>query len=118
MITVTIHLDSARGCAFDKLLGIGVIENVGGDPSRANYHVHLSKMAPKQREAWRTGMADMGDLTIDSIEVTGFDRVGRGVWDLLYIALRQIVGTRNPAPASIVPVVPGTSARIRQVKRR
>lgn len=101
MIKVTVELVSARGRAFDRLLGIGLIHNVGGDAARGDYHVSLSKMAPKERQTWKGGKLtlDAADIT-ESFEgdVTNFDRQRRGCWDLLFLALRLLVGARNPAP--------------------
>lgn len=84
MIKVTVELISAVDPSRSKLLGIAVIANVGGDRSVGDYVVKLSKWAPKTSEVWRGG------------EVRGFDRVKRGSWDLLYLALKNIVGDRNP----------------------
>lgn len=35
------------------------------------------------KRTWKTG------------SVTGFDRIRRGIWDLLYLAMRNTVGYRN-----------------------
>jgi len=100
VIRVTVELVSANGRDRDRLLGVGLISNVGGDAAHGNYHVTLSKMAPKERQAWKdgTGTFDAAEI-LDSFEgdVTQFDRQRRGCWDLLFLALRPLVGARNPA---------------------
>jgi hypothetical protein len=88
MIRITIELVSAIGSNRSKILGIAEITNDGElskntDGSKGGYDVRLSKWAPKLRETWKKG------------RVEGFDRINRGPWDLLFIALRNIVGSRN-----------------------
>ena len=85
MIRITVELISANGAERDRVLGVAEIANEGtGTREVANYRVSLSKWAPKQGETWKRG------------EVRGFPRLRLGVWDLLYCALREIVGGRNP----------------------
>lgn len=48
-----------------------------------NYTVRLSKWAPREAETWKRG------------KVTRFNRRTRGPWDLVYLALRAVVGGRN-----------------------
>lgn len=115
MIKITVELVSANGREHDRLLGIGIINNVGGDVARGDYHVMLSKMAPKEREAWKSGTLplDVGDM-LDGFEgdVTQFDRQRRGCWDLLFLALRPLVGARNPVP-EVAGAVQAAQSRLR-----
>jgi hypothetical protein len=99
MIKITVELVSARGRAHDRLLGVGVIKNIGGDAHRAHYHARLSKMQPKAREAWKQGTFDIDRDVEETIEglLENFDRQRRGCWDLIYLALRPLIGARNPA---------------------
>lgn len=101
MIRITVELISANGEHRDRVLGVGQIVNVGGNMFRGNYRVRLSKMQPKQHEDWKTGRLAVEDDDRELLDaliggVNGFDRKRRGCWDLLYLALREIVGTRNP----------------------
>jgi hypothetical protein len=100
LIKITVELVSANGRERDRLLGIGLISNIGGDAQRGNYDVWLSKWAPRERQAWKTGQfVPDGELAalVDGLSapVSNFDRERRGAWDLLYLALRAIVGDRN-----------------------
>ncbi len=101
MIRVTVELVSARDPARDRLLGVAHIANTGrGEHGRFTYDVALSKWAPKERETWKTARTVIADeqLQRDQMhgEVVAFDNVKRGAWDLLYLALRAVVGSRNP----------------------
>lgn len=119
MIKITVELVSAVSSDRDKLLGVGLISNIGGDEQYGDYSVWLSRMEPREREAWKQGR---GRLTAEDIhyffdtDVLHFDRERRGCWDLIFLALRQLVASRNPDPASIVPVPAGTG-RIRKARR-
>ena len=86
MIRVTVELVSAIDPSRSKTLGIAEITNdgVGNVSGECSYDIKLSKWAPKLTETWKKG------------RVTGFNRVTRGPWDLLFIGLREIVGGRNP----------------------
>jgi len=86
MIRITIELISAVHPSRSKILGIAEIANDGSSnsPFVGSYNVRLNKMAPKERELWKIG------------RVVAFPRKKKGVWDLLYVALRNIVGPRNP----------------------
>ena len=99
MIKITVELCSARGHEHDKLLGVGVISNTGTsvDGRWGLYNVTLSKMAPRSRSEWKNGVVGLDLQTFETYdgEVDRFDRVTRGPWDLLYLALRVIVGGRN-----------------------
>lgn len=118
MIKITVEMESARGHEHDRLLGVGVISNVGGDAEHGDYSVWLSKMQPREREAWKQGRVPLSPEEIQHFfdtDVTHFDREKRGCWDLIYIALRQLVAGRNPEPAPAAPIV--ESSRIRRVRR-
>ncbi len=89
MIRVTVELCPGGDQSKPRLLGIALIANnvrdtVESGGARGTYLALFSKWAPKQDETWKRG------------RVTGFDRVKRGAWDLLYLALRDAVGDRNP----------------------
>jgi hypothetical protein len=108
MIRVTLELVSARGAARDRLLGVAYLANTGRaapgalpGSSQYTYEVWLSKNLPgRTGEAWKTGRAAIAD---DELRegclhgtIPGFDNVKRGAWDLLYLALRAVIGSRNP----------------------
>lgn len=99
MIRITVELISARGRQYDRLLGVGEISNLGdsADPRLGNYRVWLSKMAPKERQAWKDGRVTLDPRDVERFEgeVLTFDREKRGCWDLLYRALAVLVGNRN-----------------------
>lgn len=89
MIKVTVELISAVDESRNKILGIGYIANDGNmsylsDGKLGNYHVKLTKMEPQEKVIWKEGT------------VCRFPRKKRGAWDLLYLALKNIVGDRNP----------------------
>ncbi len=88
MIRVTIELISAIHPNRNTVLGVAEIANdektsneTGG--RLGSYSVKLSKWAPMLNDVWKRG------------RVENFDRVKRGPWDLLYLALRSCVGSRN-----------------------
>lgn len=88
MIRVTVELVSAIHSSRSKILGIAEIANDGratitSGGQLGDYSVRLSKWAPNTEQLWKRGV------------VRGFDRVKRGPWDLLYVALRAVVGARN-----------------------
>lgn len=89
VIRVTVELVSAVDPSRSRLLGVATICNDGtGTVDRCDYDASFSKWAPKQDEAWKRS------------RVTGFTRQTRGAWDLLYLALRNAVGSRNSTPTS------------------
>lgn len=108
MIRITVELVSARDANRDRLLGIAYIANTGrAHPSKPPgsdkyaYQVWLSKtMVGQTDKVWKSGRAAIADdrLIEDCMkgEVVEFDNVRRGAWDLLYLALKAIVGARNP----------------------
>lgn len=86
MIRVTIELLPGGREKGKKLLGEMTICNDGEtsdytDGKRGSYTTCITK--------WNGGVWKRG-------RVDDFDRVKRGPWDLLYLALRNLVGKRNP----------------------
>ena len=84
MIKITIELISGN-TGKTRLLGTGKIINMSGLESDdiADYEIELSKWYPKQDEVWKT------------TSVKNFNRKKRGSWDLLYLALKNILEKRN-----------------------
>lgn len=90
MIKVTIELISAISPTRNKILGIIEIANWGKIINGlSNYTVKLSKWEPKLNETWKASV------------VLHFDRVKRGPYDLLYLALQSCLGQRNGEQKSI-----------------
>ena len=95
MIRVTVDLVSAISPDRSKVLGIA---EIALDPRQAtetkgkkgSYSVKLSKWAPKLSQTWKKG-----DFEYEAGVVENFDRIKRGSWDLLYLALKNVVGFRN-----------------------
>ena len=83
MIRVTIEL-LPHGIESKKChLGTMTIANDGsGDIENGNYHVALSKWG-RPNESWKQGI------------VKNFPRRRLGPYDLIYQALRNIIGNRN-----------------------
>lgn len=103
MIRVTVELISVRGRDRDRLLGVAEIANTGvataGQARYCRYSAWFSKWAPKERHVWKRGDGIFIDAEIQERlegDVAQFDREARGAWDLLYLALRAVVGSRNP----------------------
>ena len=98
MIRITVSLVSAIDPSRDRLLGIAEIANEGAlDPSGrfCRYDVRLSKWAPREAQTWkRSPLILSGTETLEGM-VDRFDREQRGPWDLLYLALKAVVGRRN-----------------------
>ena len=97
MIRVTVELLPGGDASRPKHLGTCLIANDLEDSSESDgrlgsYLIALSKWGrpitsirtAAQRDVWRRG------------RITGFRRRSRGPWDLLYLALRETVGDRNP----------------------
>lgn len=105
MIRITVELVSARDAKRDRLLGLAYIDNEGpveANPAICRYALWLSKTLPGQTgQAWKTGRAAIReeqhcfrDAALG--EVPAFHNERRGVWDLIYLGLKAIVGSRNP----------------------
>lgn len=88
MVVVKIEL-WPRGDESRKIhLGTATITNDGkGTVLKGDYKVKLSKWG-RPKVAWKVG------------EVKNFPRTTRGPWDLLYCALRSILGPRNQTPTA------------------
>lgn len=87
MIRVTVELISGR-TGKASVLGIATIANdvqqtIESRGDLGSYDARFSKWAPKEKEIWKRG------------RVENFDRRRRGPWDLLYLALKSAVGSRN-----------------------
>lgn len=83
MIKVTVELVSAVSSSRDRHLGTAYIVNDGtGSATVGDYDVTLSQFG-KPDVIWRSG------------KVKNFKRRTLGPWDLLYLALKEIVGERN-----------------------
>ena len=101
MIRCTIELLPGGDVAKARPIGLVEIANVGGTPARGDYVVVLTKTPPFKgalKAAWRRGRMTPGheDAEIMVGAVEGHHRTKRGSYDLLYRALRQLVGDRNP----------------------
>lgn len=88
MIVIKVELWPKGDPARAKDMGFATIENDGtGTDKAGNYKVTLfkwTKGGKGSRSIWKQG------------GVSGFDRMKRGPWDLLFRALRGILGARNP----------------------
>lgn len=83
MIRVTIELLPGGLEKGKKHLGTMEISNdLSGTPEVGNYNVRLSKWG-RPTHTWKKG------------RVEGFYRLKRGPYDLMYLALKNIVGYRN-----------------------
>ena len=83
MIVVTVEMHSARTGKKAHLGTAYIANDTTGDDEVGNYWVKLTKWG-SLRDIWKSG------------RVIGFHRKKRGPWDLLFMALRSIVGRRNP----------------------
>ena len=87
MIRVTVELVSAIHPSRNRLLGVAYISNDGekfhaSNGTRGDYNVEITK-AGVTGAIWKR------------TRVLGFPRRRLGAWDLLFRALRDIVGQRN-----------------------
>lgn len=84
MIRVTIELVPYGFENLKKTLHVMTIDNDGmGTPTFGDYNVWLSRRGQQINTVWKRG------------RVEGFPRKRLGAYDLLYRALRVIVGPRN-----------------------
>lgn len=82
MLRITVELLPFGDATKAKVLGVCHLVNDGsGTLTQGNYYARFSRTGA--RGWWKTG------------EVKGFPRKRLGQWDLLYRALRSIVGDRN-----------------------
>ncbi len=85
MIKVTMELWPFGEEKYKTHLGTAIIGNdATGTVTSGNYNITLSKAGKGMEDAvWKRG------------RVEGFKRKKKLAWDLLYLALRDIVGDRN-----------------------
>ena len=88
MIRITVELISSISPNRSKILGIAEISNdlhtsLETDGKLGSYNIKLSKWYPKLNETWK------------SCRIENFSRRKLGSWDLLYLALKKMVGYRN-----------------------
>lgn len=93
MIRVTIDLLPGGDESRARTIGLIEIANVGGTLDIGNYAVVLKKTPPfggALKAAWRRGVLQAGheDEEVLAGEVIGHHRTKRGVYDLLYRALK------------------------------
>lgn len=82
MLRVTIELLPYGDETRKRHLGTCEIANdASGTPTRGNYHIRFSRRG-KPFSTWK------------ETRVEGFPRKRLGAWDLLFLALRNIVGDR------------------------
>jgi hypothetical protein len=77
-----------------RQIGLVEIANVGGNETRGIYRVVLKKCPPFRgalKQKWRAGEIEVGreDEEVLVGEVEGFHRQKRGVYDLLWLALKS-----------------------------
>lgn len=100
MLRCTIELIPCGDENQRKTIGLIEIANDGsGSFSHGNYIVVIRKSAPWKgalKDVWKAGkFTDNVEAEFMTAHVGGHDRVHRGVYDLLYKALRACVGFRN-----------------------
>lgn len=92
MIRCTIELLPGGDESRARVIGLVEIANIGGTVELGTYAVILKKTPPfagALREAWRRGRYASGeDDEVIAGEVVGHHRTKRGVYDLLYRALK------------------------------
>ena len=106
MIRCTIELLPGGDESRARTIGLVEIANIGGTDEFGNYAVVLKKCPPFRnalREAWRRGRYTSGeDDEAIAGEVIGHHRTRRGVYDLLYRALKACdLDRRNPLPDTV-----------------
>ncbi len=92
MIYIRVELWPKGDRKRSRLLGEGVIENVGGDDKVGDYRMSIAKPAgfqdptqPRARECWKQD------------ELSGFARQSKlGAWDLLLLMLAKLLWDRMP----------------------
>ncbi len=101
MLRCTIELIPRGDESRKRTLGIVEIANDGtGTPEVGNYRVVLTKTSPfagALRAAWKRGLLEGEDDDAIAARVEGHHRTQRGVYDLLYRALKACgLDERNP----------------------
>lgn len=86
MLRITIELVPKGDERRKHVVCIGEIHNdaTSEDEHIGNYQCWFSKFAPRTHEVWKYA------------DVKGFPRKLRGHWDLIYLALKDALGGRNP----------------------
>lgn len=99
MIRATIELIPCGVEEKKRVIGLVEIANCGGDADTGNYIVMLKKSPPYEgalKNLWRKGvLSDGAAKQVDTGYIEGFQRLRRGPYDLLYRALKSVVGERN-----------------------
>ena len=91
MLRITIELVPLGMESRAKVIATGTIANTGtGTPTCGDYRIELRDAAGRK---WICG------------HIEGFPRTRLLAWDLLYRALRERVGNRNPTPDSAAHLV-------------
>lgn len=90
MVRVTVELVSAIDASRSRVLGVAEISLIAVAPggARGTYDVWLSKGGRQRNATWKTGRVD------------DFPRKRFGGWDLLYLALRNILAARHARPSA------------------
>lgn len=91
MLRCTIELMPGGDETRKRVIGCVEIANVGGTQQVGNYSVVLKKTPPftgALRQAWKRGLMKGEDDDAIAAEVIGHHRQRRGVYDLLFRALR------------------------------
>lgn len=87
MLRCTIELipGGAENHPRRKVIGVVEIANVGGDARTGHYNTWAFRRHPKnpRKTIWKSG------------NVLNFPRLRKGPYDLLYLALKSMVGDRN-----------------------
>lgn len=89
MIRITVEMVPLGNEEHSYVMATAIIHNDGrGSRARGNCHTAISKVAHHRPLVgggyWKQG------------KIKDFPRLRLGVWDLLYRALRELVGERNP----------------------
>lgn len=99
MIRCTIELIPHGVEEKKRVIGLVEIANKGGNAEVADYVVTLQKSAPWRgmlKDVWKRGeFRDGAGKFVEYGKFEGFYRQERGPYDLLYRALKAVVGERN-----------------------
>lgn len=101
MLRCTIEIVPFGDESRKRVLGLIEIANdATGTAENGNYRVVLKKTPPFSgalKETWKRGMLEGEDDEVIASRVEGHHRLQRGVYDLLYRALRSCgIDVRNP----------------------
>lgn len=97
MIRVTVELlpENDEDQA-ERLCTMTINNDLTGNKTIGNYDVTLSRWGQPNNYDAILSRWGQPDRTWRRGRVTNFPRLTRGPWDLLYLALRDTVGLRNP----------------------